>query len=69
MEVPSQSKEPSHEDLDISMDAVEQMTPLGAEASACRDALDLSEYTRATLCEVLDDSVAPVDLEQKDWWQ
>ena len=25
----------------------------GAEASACRDALDLAEYTRAMLCEVL----------------
>ena len=25
----------------------------GAEASACRDALDLAEYTRAMLCEVV----------------
>ena len=29
------------------------LSTLGAEASACRDALDLAEYTRAMLCEVL----------------
>ena len=29
------------------------LSTLGAEASACRDALDLTEYTRAMLCEVV----------------
>ena len=29
------------------------LSTYGAEASACRDALDLAEYTRAMLCEVL----------------
>ena len=29
------------------------LSTFGAEASACRDALDLAEYTRAMLCEVL----------------
>ena len=29
------------------------LSTFGAEASACRDALDLVEYTRAVLCEVL----------------
>ena len=29
------------------------LSTFGAEASACRDALDLTEYTRAMLCEVL----------------
>ena len=28
------------------------LSTFGAEASACRDALDLAEYTRAMLCEV-----------------
>ena len=29
------------------------LSTFGTEASACRDALDLAEYTRATLCEVV----------------
>ena len=29
------------------------MSTFGVEASACRDALDLAEYTRAVLCEVV----------------
>ena len=29
------------------------LSTFGAEASACRDALDLAEYTRAMLCEVV----------------
>ena len=29
------------------------LSTFGAEASACRDALDLAEYARAMLCEVL----------------
>ena len=29
------------------------LSTFGTEASACRDALDLAEYTRAMLCEVL----------------
>ena len=29
------------------------LSTFGAEASACRDAVDLAEYTRATLCEVV----------------
>ena len=32
------------------------LSTFGAEASACRDALDLAEYTRAMLCEVLNGS-------------
>ena len=29
------------------------LSTFGTEASACRDALDLAEYTRAMLCEVV----------------